>query len=86
MQIVGGLHLGGPELADRIEPTVNFFANQLRPAPTYILPMHCSGFAVKIALERTFGEGCVPASTGMCVEVVGDHVAEERIFAPAIST
>lgn len=61
---MGGLHLAGPELADRIKPTVNFLAEELIPAPTYVLPMHCSGFAVKVALEAALGEGCVPAGVG----------------------
>ncbi|KAF7797906.1 hypothetical protein EIP86_009112 [Pleurotus ostreatoroseus] len=84
-QIIGGLHLGGPELADRIEPTVDFFANKLRPSPTYILPMHCSGFAVKVALEQALGDGCVPASTGMRIEVVGSPESEKVMFPPVIA-
>ncbi|EKM54130.1 uncharacterized protein PHACADRAFT_174622 [Phanerochaete carnosa HHB-10118-sp] len=82
--IVGGLHLGGPELADRIEPTVNFFANKLRPSPTYILPMHCSGFGVKIALEKAFGDGCVPTGAGVHVKVDGSPEDEAAIFPPLI--
>jgi 7,8-dihydropterin-6-yl-methyl-4-(beta-D-ribofuranosyl)aminobenzene 5'-phosphate synthase len=41
--------------------------------------MHCSGFDAKVALEREFGEGCVPTVTGVKVDVVGDPGAEERI-------
>jgi 7,8-dihydropterin-6-yl-methyl-4-(beta-D-ribofuranosyl)aminobenzene 5'-phosphate synthase len=71
LQIVGGLHLASPELADRIKPTVKFLSDDLIPAPTYVLPMHCSGFAVKIALEAALGEGCVPAGTGHTVTING---------------
>ncbi|KAF8492360.1 beta-lactamase-like protein [Russula emetica] len=69
--IVGGLHLAGPELADRIKPTVNFLSDDLIPAPAYVLPMHCSGFAVKVALEAALGEGCVPAGAGHTVTING---------------
>ena len=60
-------------------PTVNFLSNQLRPAPSYILPMHCSGFAAKVALEKAFGEGCVPAGTGISIEVRGDEEGEALV-------
>jgi len=74
--IVGGLHLAGPELARRIPPTVDFLATTLVPAPTYVLPMHCSGFAVKCALAAALGEGCVPAGAGMKAVIVTSE--EER--------
>jgi hypothetical protein len=77
--ILGGLHLGGPELYERIAPTVEFLSRRIRPAPTYILPMHCSGFPAKAALEKEFGEGCVVASVGMRYEVHGDEGFEERL-------
>jgi len=83
--IIGGLHLGGPEFAPRIPPTVDFLSRQLRPSPTYILPMHCSGFHSKIALEASFGEGCVPAGVGMKVEVTGDREFNSSLLAPVIS-
>ena len=63
---------------------MDFLAKKLRPAPTYILPMHCSGFDAKVALERAFGEGCVPTGTGVKVDVIGDTAAEQRIFEPVI--
>lgn len=85
VQVIGGLHLASPDLLDRIEPTVDFLANKMRPAPTYVLPMHCSGFGAKVALQHALGEGCVPAGTGMRVEVVGDGKAEKRMFAPTIN-
>ena len=73
-----------PDLTERIEPTVDFLANKLRPAPTYILPMHCSGFACKIALEQALGEGCVPAGTGIRAVIEGDRKLDERMWAPTI--
>ncbi|KIJ07141.1 hypothetical protein PAXINDRAFT_140191 [Paxillus involutus ATCC 200175] len=83
--VIGGLHLAGPELVPRIPHTVNFLANELRPAPTYILPMHCSGFRCKVALEHAFGEGCVPAGVGMKVQVRGDREGDNRLL-PAVFT
>ncbi|KAH9952970.1 metallo-beta-lactamase protein [Russula dissimulans] len=79
--IVGGLHLAGPELADRIKPTVDFLSRALIPAPTYVLPMHCSGFATKIALEAALGEGCVPAGAGHKVVING---VPENLRPPSI--
>jgi 7,8-dihydropterin-6-yl-methyl-4-(beta-D-ribofuranosyl)aminobenzene 5'-phosphate synthase len=77
--VVGGLHLGGPELYPCIPPTVEFLSQTLKPAPTYILPMHCSGFKVKVALEHAFGERCLAASTGMFCEIKGDAALDERL-------
>ena len=79
---MGGLHLAGPELADRIKPTVNFLAEELIPAPTYVLPMHCSGFAVKVALEAALGEGCVPAGVGHHV-IINGSPADEASLRPS---
>ena len=80
-QIVGGLHLAGTELTERIPPTVDFLSNKMRPAPTYILPMHCSGFVAKVALEEAFGEGCVPAGVGNRVIVQESPESEKVMFA-----
>ena len=80
-QIVGGLHLAGSELVERIPPTVNFLSRQLRPSPTYILPMHCSGFAAKLALEEAFGEGRVPTGVGNRVVVQGSPESEKFMHA-----
>ena len=82
-QVIGGLHLAGPELVPRIPDTVHFLANELRPAPTYILPMHCSGFQSKVALQQALGEGCVPAGVGIKVDIRGDRAAEARLL-PAV--
>ena len=86
-KIVGGFHLAGPELADRIRPTVEFFASGMIPGPTYVLPLHCTGFGAKVELARALGEGCVPAGTGNSVEIKGDGSAEEVLsrFTPCNS-
>lgn len=76
------MHLAGSDLIERIPPTVDFLANKLRPSPTYVLPMHCSGFAAKVALEEAFGEGCVPAGVGHKVIVEGGPEAENRLLGP----
>ncbi|KAH0589004.1 hypothetical protein H2248_004782 [Termitomyces sp. 'cryptogamus'] len=80
--VIGGLHLAGPEFSPRIPPTIDFLSTQLRPSPTYVLPMHCSGFQSKIALERAFGEGCVPAGVGLKIKIVGDSAQEKIMFPP----
>lgn len=46
--------------------------------------MHCSGFGVKVALERALGEGCVPVGAGIRVEVQGDPEGEALMFPPTI--
>lgn len=79
--VIGGLHLAGPEFAPRVPLTVDFLSKKLRPSPTYVLPMHCSGFQSKLALEAAFGEGCVPAGVGMKVDVVGDREHDKELFA-----
>lgn len=83
-QIIGGLHLASPDLASRIPPTVEFLSQRLRPAPAFVLPLHCSGFQAKIALEKAFGQGCVPAGVGMTIEVLGDVNGEQHMFAPCV--
>jgi len=78
-QIIGGLHLSGNEYSPRIPATVDFLSKSLRPAPTYILPMHCSGFQAQSALEKEFGEGCVPAGAGLRIDLVGNRAVDERL-------
>ncbi|KAF8622674.1 hypothetical protein AX15_006780 [Amanita polypyramis BW_CC] len=80
--IIGGLHLAGPEFDSRLGPTVDFLSRGLKPAPTYILPMHCSGFRTKVALEAALGEGCVPAGVGHRVDITGNREEESRLFPP----
>jgi 7,8-dihydropterin-6-yl-methyl-4-(beta-D-ribofuranosyl)aminobenzene 5'-phosphate synthase len=84
VKIVGGLHLASPELADRIKPTVHFLSEALIPAPTYVLPMHCSGFVAKVALEAALGEGCVPAGTGHKVIINGIPEDDTILRPPSI--
>ncbi|KAG8739743.1 hypothetical protein FRC10_005212 [Ceratobasidium sp. 414] len=82
---IGGLHLAGPELQDRIDPTVDFIAERLVPAPSYVLPMHCTGFNAKVALAKALGEACVPAGTGMKIEFAGtDAQADSRLMGARI--
>ena len=76
-QVIGGLHLGSADLEPRIAPTVEFLSKKLRPAPTYVLPMHCSGFSVKVALEQALGEGCVPAGVGIVINAEGNAEMEK---------
>ncbi|CAE6435963.1 unnamed protein product [Rhizoctonia solani] len=83
--IVGGLHLAGPELQDRVAPTVDFISERLIPAPSYVLPMHCTGFNAKVALAQALGDACVPAGTGMHIEFKGDNSqAEDRLMGARI--
>ncbi|TCD70726.1 hypothetical protein EIP91_002102 [Steccherinum ochraceum] len=82
--IIGGLHLATPDLLDRIAPTVDFLAHKIQPPPTYVLPMHCSGFDVKVALQRELGEGCLLAGTGIRVKVLGDEEGEKGIVVPRV--
>jgi len=82
--IVGGLHLSAPEVADRIAPTIEFLTDCVCPQPAvepparclcqrlkYIVPLHCTGFAARVALERVMGEECVVAGIGLNIVVKG---------------
>jgi 7,8-dihydropterin-6-yl-methyl-4-(beta-D-ribofuranosyl)aminobenzene 5'-phosphate synthase len=60
--------------------TVEFLSETLRPAPTYILPMHCSGFEVKLALEKALGAGCVPAGVGHKIHLESDREIDDRLL------
>jgi len=82
--VIGGLHLVTPDLAPRITPTVDFLSRQLVPAPVYVLPMHCTGFTARIALEAALGEGCVPAGVGTKFVLEGDRDADARVMEPVI--
>lgn len=48
-----------------------------------MLPMHCSGFRTKVALEAALGEGCVPAGVGHRVQIVGNRDDDVKLFSPA---
>lgn len=66
--VVGGLHLAGPELAQRIAPTVKFLRENTGSS-SVVLPLHCTGLAAKVALANAFGEFCVPAGVGIQVRI-----------------
>ncbi|THH06610.1 hypothetical protein EW145_g3969 [Phellinidium pouzarii] len=83
--IIGGFHLAGPELAHRIAPTVEFLSKKLHPLPTYVLPMHCSGFDVKAALKTVLGEGCIASGVGIGVNVQGDAEADKSLSPSVIA-
>jgi len=70
--VLGGFHLIGEGVVDRIEATVNYIANEIKPRPRYVVPLHCTGFAGKIALANALGEGCVPGGVGHRIEVSGE--------------
>ncbi|KAJ7647227.1 beta-lactamase-like protein [Roridomyces roridus] len=82
--IIGGLHLAPPDYADKIEPTVSFLSQQIIPRPNFVIPMHCSGFNCKVALEAAFEAGCVPVGVGIKIEVLGDREFDKRLFAPTV--
>jgi len=42
--------------------------------------MHCTGFQAKLALEKAFGEGCVPTGVGHKIEIVGDRQLDGRLM------
>lgn len=76
--VVGGLHLAGPELAPRIVPTVDYLKNKVNPPPTYVLPLHCTGLAAKVALVNAFGDGCVAAGVGMRARIDADSISATK--------
>ncbi|KAJ2913080.1 hypothetical protein MD484_g7333, partial [Candolleomyces efflorescens] len=78
--VVGGLHLASADLYPRIDPTVSFFSESLRPSPTYILPMHCTGWKAKVALEKELGEGVVPTGVGHRVEIQGSREDDGKLW------
>jgi 7,8-dihydropterin-6-yl-methyl-4-(beta-D-ribofuranosyl)aminobenzene 5'-phosphate synthase len=82
--IIAGLHLAPPEAAHRIPLTVDFLYRRVQPRPKFVLPVHCTGFDGKIALEKAFGKDCVPAGVGMKVDVIGDEEAERTIGRGAV--
>ena len=49
---------------------MQFLSRSLRPAPVYILPMHCTGWKAKVALEQELGECIVPAGVGHKVDIL----------------
>ena len=61
-QVVGGLHLASPELADRIPPTTDYLKDT---GVEFVVPLHCTGLRAKVALGNAFGQHCVAAGTGV---------------------
>lgn len=64
--ILGGLHLAGPELAYRLEPT----ADALKEFdPDYLVPLHCTGFNAKVMLREKLGAKVVPGGVGTVIRI-----------------
>lgn len=51
-------------MEDRIPETVKYFAEEVQPRATYLVPMHCTGFKAKVALSNALGESVIPAGSG----------------------
>lgn len=64
LAVIGGYHLGGAGMQDRIPDTVKYFAEELEPRATFLVPMHCTGFNAKVALSNALGASVVPAGSG----------------------
>ena len=64
LAVIGGYHLGGVGMEDRIPETVKYFAEEVQPRATYLVPMHCTGFKAKVALSNALGESVIPAGSG----------------------
>ncbi|MFP4088343.1 MAG: MBL fold metallo-hydrolase [Desulfobacteraceae bacterium] len=47
--VMGGFHLGGPDMAPGIEPTVRALQGI---DPTYVIPTHCTGREAVLAVEQ----------------------------------
>lgn len=47
--VMGGFHLGGPDMAPVIDPTVKAIKEI---DPTYVIPTHCTGREAVMAIER----------------------------------
>lgn len=60
--IVGGLHLGGEQVQNRIGPTVADLAKQHNPS--IILGGHCTGWKAKVALANQFPKSFQPLAVG----------------------
>jgi 7,8-dihydropterin-6-yl-methyl-4-(beta-D-ribofuranosyl)aminobenzene 5'-phosphate synthase len=64
LAVIGGYHLGGTGMEERIPDTVKFFSEELQPRATYLVPMHCTGFKAKVALANALGDCVIPAGSG----------------------
>ena len=61
LALIGGFHLGGRAMLDRIVPTVEAIASF---DPTYLVPAHCSGFRATHALAERLPEALIPNTVG----------------------
>ncbi len=59
--LIGGFHLGGRAMRDRIAPTVDALAGF---EPTYVVPAHCTGWAAVHALAGRLPEALIPNTVG----------------------
>lgn len=59
--IMGGFHLAGPELNDRIEPTIQ---DLVAFDPQYIITGHCTGRNTQAKLTQVFGQRHIPYGVG----------------------
>ena len=59
--LLGGFHLGGRSMQDRIAPTVEAIA-AFKPA--YVVPAHCTGFRAACALGERLGEALITNTVG----------------------
>jgi 7,8-dihydropterin-6-yl-methyl-4-(beta-D-ribofuranosyl)aminobenzene 5'-phosphate synthase len=71
--------VAGPEYALSIPRTTDFLTQTLQPTPTFVLPLHCTGFNGKTALRAALGDAVVPAGTGGSYEVLGIPEEDERL-------
>ena len=61
--LLGGYHLAGTTVEDRIEPTVHDIMELV--APWIVASGHCTGWRAVAALANAFGpQGCAPSVVG----------------------
>jgi 7,8-dihydropterin-6-yl-methyl-4-(beta-D-ribofuranosyl)aminobenzene 5'-phosphate synthase len=61
--LLGGYHLAGATVEDRIEPTVRDLTNMIKPR--IVAPGHCTGWRAAAALANAFSPtGCAPSVVG----------------------
>ncbi|ORX93360.1 metallo-beta-lactamase superfamily protein [Basidiobolus meristosporus CBS 931.73] len=68
--VIGGFHLAGRQVEQRIQNTVQDMAAF---NPTFLAPGHCTGWRAKMALERAFPERLVPSAVGNIFKVSSDN-------------
>jgi 7,8-dihydropterin-6-yl-methyl-4-(beta-D-ribofuranosyl)aminobenzene 5'-phosphate synthase len=60
--LLGGFHLAGTTVEDRIEPTVRDLKHLV--APRFVAPGHCTGWRGAAALATSFGDSYAPSVVG----------------------